>query len=892
MLEQNSIQILAVVGSIGVIAFLLGSVGTTLWQRLRRPIMLQQPVRFAPEAAPPDEIITPPPLPTLLTQMVHHAQTGDLTTRLDLTSVDSNSDLGKMAAQYNKVLDKLSQIQEHDQGIIRSVMDGILTFDCESLQIECANPAAVQMFGGSETAASTCDPRSPLSTGVVNQPLPQFIRTSESSVVTEATPEFLALIARAAAADHPYELVGHRLDGSTFPLELAVKQVIIEERPLYVGSCRDSSCRRQAKNARLESERKYRKLINSMQDGVFIMQDGLIQFANNALATMLGYTLYELQGMRFVNLIAPEDVPMAEEYYRLALSGKYAPTDFTIRLKTQSGQQLITQLKITRSEHNNSIAHTGTVINITDQTHYEQELEQARDAAEMANRSKSAFLANMSHELRTPLNAILGYSEMLSEDAEDMGYSEFIPDLQKIRQAGRQLLDLINDILDLSKIEAGKMDLHVESFAVADFLEDVVTTIRPLINKSSNLLRVEIDEPGEMQADKTKLRQVLFNLLGNASKFTDNGSITLRAERQDLANEGQWLTFEVADTGIGLSPEQQEQVFAPFAQADASTTRKYGGTGLGLAISRRFCNMMGGDITVQSQQGAGAIFTVHLPAKTKISTAEDEWLDEDGLTAVSDQENIVLIIDDDPLARDLLKRHLKKAGFQVKTAASGAEGLALAAKFKPIAITLDVLLPGIDGWAVLTQLKADPTLAKIPVIIITMLADEQMGFALGASDYLAKPIDHQRLTAVVEKYRQGRPTNSQPTVLLVEDDRITRELVRRTLNKSGWKIWEAANGRSALNLIAKHIPDIILLDLMMPEMDGFQFVAALRQNPAWQSIPVIVMTAKDLSRDERSQLNGDVAQVLQKGMYDRQELLGQITQLVSNYTHSNETAVS
>lgn len=533
----------------------------------------------------------------------------------------------------------------------------------------------------------------------------------------------------------------------------------------------------------------------------------------------------------------------------------------------------------------------GIVRDITERKRAAAELALARDQALEASRAKSVFLANMSHELRTPLNAIIGYSEMLQEEAEDLDQAEFVPDLQKINAAGKHLLSLISDILDLSKIEAGRMDLYLENFDIATMIKDVVTTIQPLIQKNKNTLVIEGSEPlGSMYADLTKVRQIIFNLLSNASKFTERGQITLTVERMkpprgagegDQDKSSTFILFKVSDTGIGMTPEQLDKLFQEFSQADASTTRKYGGTGLGLAISRHFCQMMGGDILVESEVGHGSTFTVRLPVQVPREPVAPPVDSTPALTpasSMSSGKDVVLVIDDDPSVRDLMERFLQKEGFQVETAASGEAGLRLAKELHPAAITLDVMMPGLDGWAVLTALKADPTVADIPVVMLTMMNDKNLGYALGASDYLTKPIERDRLAAVLSKYRCDVPECS---VLLVEDDEVAREMMRRMLEKAGWSVAEAENGRVALERVAECRPELILLDLMMPEMDGFQFIAELRQRPEAQKIPIVIITAMSLTEAERQQLNGSVIQVLQKGAYSREELLEQVRSLVA-----------
>jgi signal transduction histidine kinase/DNA-binding response OmpR family regulator len=509
------------------------------------------------------------------------------------------------------------------------------------------------------------------------------------------------------------------------------------------------------------------------------------------------------------------------------------------------------------------------------------ELEAARTAADDANKVKSSFLANMSHELRTPLNVIIGYSEMVSEELEDLGTGELKPDLDKVVAAAKHQLGLVNDILDISKIEAGRMTLYLEDFDVPTLIKEVASTVQPLISKNSNQLVIECPaDLGIMHADQTKVRQALFNLLSNASKFTEHGTITLRV--QSLNSQPSTLNFSVHDTGIGMTPEQLGKLFQAFTQADASTTRKFGGTGLGLAISRQFCHMMGGDLTVESVINEGTTFTATLPVVVFDPNGQATVKPSPIRQASPNGGPVILVIDDDPNMRELTTRSLGKEGYRVECAWDGKLGLEMARALRPAVITLDVMMPGLDGWAVLTALKEDPVTADIPVIMLTIVDEEHVGFSLGASDYFTKPVDWSKLAASIAKHRD----DAGEGVLIVEDDANTRELLSRTLEKEGWKVREAANGRIALEQVQSAIPSLALLDLMMPELDGFGFMEGLRQLPGCQHVPVIVITAKDLTAEDRARLNGETCRILQKSSFSPGNLLAEIRELVTNKSES------
>jgi signal transduction histidine kinase/CheY-like chemotaxis protein len=500
------------------------------------------------------------------------------------------------------------------------------------------------------------------------------------------------------------------------------------------------------------------------------------------------------------------------------------------------------------------------------------ELAAARDEAVRASQTKSDFLASMSHELRTPLNAIIGYSEMLLEESDELLRPELRPDLEKIRGAGKHLLTLINDILDLSKIEAGKMNVFVESFDVVTLLADVRATIEPLVAKNGNTFEVRCGaDLGTLHSDQTKVRQILFNLLSNAAKFTRMGRVTLAATRP-TRGDGERLEFEVSDTGIGMTPEQVVGLFKPFSQADASTTRYFGGTGLGLAITQHFCRMLGGDVTVESEYGKGSTFTITLPVVCPKAVPEVP------LPAAEQSANgTVLVVDDERAARDVLGSALTQEGYRVVTATGGQDGLRLARHEKPDAIILDVIMPDLDGWTVLRSLKADADLCKIPVILVTVLGDRDMGIALGAAEHLTKPVDPKELLRLLARVQWSART---PDVLIVDDDGATRDVLRRALVKEGWVVREAANGAEGLDQLTKAKPAVMLLDLIMPEMDGFEVMREMRLNPVWRDIHVVIVTSKDLSRDELEWLRGHAMDVFQKGAYGRAELIAAVRAMI------------
>ena len=622
-----------------------------------------------------------------------------------------------------------------------------------------------------------------------------------------------------------------------------------------------------AERAVLQSQIRFSSLTQAIPNQVWTATpDGAVDWVNDRTYEYAGPDNIEVGGAGWTAIVHPDDLPGAGAAWMAALgSGQVYEVEFRIRRADGVYRWHIVRAVAQRAGDGRVSGWIGTNTDIDDRKQVEFDLAAAKFAAEEANVAKSTFIANMSHELRTPLSAIIGYSEMLREEMEDGAtIGELAPDMKKIEGNARHLLGLINDVLDLSKVESGKMEIYPETFDVAAAVREVAETVATLVGKKGNRLTLDLaPDLGAMHSDLTKVRQVLLNLLGNAAKFTENGVITVSVSRETSRTEDDGVSFRVADTGIGMTPDQLEKLFQRFQQADSSTTRRFGGTGLGLSLTKAFADMLGGTVEVESRQGHGSSFTVRLPSTYAPAPESHDAPESEAGTAagrVSETDrDLVLVIDDDPSQRALMMRFLHKEGFRARTASDGAEGLRLARDLRPRAILLDVMMPGIDGWSVLSTLKADPNLVDIPVVMVTFVDQRGLAASLGASDYVLKPVRWDRFKSVMDRFRPP-----EGTALVIDDDADTRDRLRSFLVKEGWGVVEAENGQAGLEQVAALRPTVILLDLTMPVMDGFTFLQRLRERRDCDDVPVVVLTALDLTRDDRRRLAG-ANQILHKG---------------------------
>ncbi|MCA9979484.1 MAG: PAS domain S-box protein [Anaerolineales bacterium] len=658
--------------------------------------------------------------------------------------------------------------------------------------------------------------------------------------------------------------------------------------------------------SRKEAERQLRLqalALENMNESVIITNlRGFITYCNPATATIFGYSVDELMGQMPEIWHAPEDALNVSESIQSGLSrdGRW---DGQIRFVRKDGKRGICDAIVLPlyNDQGQRVAALGVSHDVTEQKQYEAELREAKDAAEAANRAKSSFLASMSHELRTPLNAIIGYSEMLEDVVLDKEYADIASDLHRITTAGRHLLTLINDVLDLSKIEAGKTNLYLENFLISDLVNEVIIASQNLIEQNGNQLEVSLaPDLGRMYGDATKVRQILVNLISNAAKFTRRGRIIIRGERE-TASPHDLIILTVRDTGIGMTDAEMSRIFSAFTQADDSTTRQYGGTGLGLTISHRFAELMGGTITVESQPRMGSTFVVTLPAvitpqedarppRPAISNGEEDTAVDTATTIIRPalQRGIVLVISPREDHRDQMVRWLLQKQYRTYAAPDGYRGQKLAQRLRPHAIVLATNLPDYDYREFIADIRADNHLRTIPFLLYDVSqAQLEDDFPDDAAIHLVSRTENGLVTKLQQIAQPVPPTSerrSSPSrILVVEDNYTLRDILRLTLEKRGFEVVEAIDSLMAIEFLqtTNRRPDIILLDLMMPRLDGFGFVDQIRAMPGVSAIPIIVVTAKPLTTAEHERLRDKVDDILYKGIYSQNDLLRRIDQLIA-----------
>jgi PAS domain S-box-containing protein len=756
-------------------------------------------------------------------------------------------------------------------------------------QIVDANPAWAQMLG---------------------LPAKQALRdvTTSSFYVNPADRQRWQKLMEHEGVVRDFEVQARRSDGTVIWITDTARAVRDDQGQVlyYEGSIEDISERKQAeeelrkyrehleelveeRTAKLrESEERYRTLFDGVPVGLYrTTPAGQTLDFNRAAVQMFGFPTREV-----ALASSPEDSyadPRDRPRWQTLMEREGLVRDFEYQVRTYDGGDMWVSdsARAVKDEQGHVLYYEGSLEDITERKRAEEELQRAKEAAEAANQAKSRFLANMSHELRTPLNAIIGFTRLVQRRSQDVLPQKQLDNLDKVLISADHLLGLINDVLDLSKIEAGRTEVQPASFALEPLVDACLQQLRPLVRTEKLRLvkQIEPDLP-TMFSDQDKLRQILINLLSNAAKFTEEGSITVSAWRENDA-----LVLAVADTGIGIPEDALERIFEAFQQVDTSTTRRYGGTGLGLSISRQLAQLLGGDITVESEIGSGSTFTVavpihYAPIPSEAASAPVRETSPEVVSMKLEGGPVVLAIDDDPNVIYLLQENLGEAGYRVVGVTNGDEGLRKARELKPFAITLDILMSPKDGWQILHELKADEVTRDIPVVVLSIVDNQELGYRLGASDYLMKPFDREAILGTLARIAPTPATPRQVRLLVVDDDPQVVDLVSQLLEDQPYTIEDAKDGEEALDAVSRRRPDIILLDLLMPRLDGFGVIEQLHRRPEYREIPIIVLTAKALSTEELGQLQQTVSKVIQKRALERDMLLQELRHALHAYRES------
>jgi PAS domain S-box-containing protein len=777
--------------------------------------------------------------------------------------------------------------------------------------IQIFNVGAERMLG--YTAAEVMNKITPAD---ISDPQEVIARAKALSVElgTPIAPGFEALVFKASRGiEDIYELTYFRKDGSRFPAVVSVTALRDAQDAIigYLLIGTDNTARKQIEDERMKLDQRLRdqhfynrSLLESNIDALMTTDPrGIITDVNKQMEALTGCTRDELIGAPFKNYFT--DSSRAEAAInRVLTEGKV--TNYELTARARDGTLTVVSYNAS-TFHDRDRKLQGVFAAARDMTElkvFEQTLQQKNIELEDASRMKSEFLANMSHELRTPLNAIIGFSEVLGDglmgDMTDQQRG-YIGDIFK---SGKHLLSLINDILDLSKVEAGKMSLDLEAVQLSPLFANSLSIIRgKAATRHITLVMDETEDLGSIRADGRKLKQIVYNLLSNAVKFTvDGGRVTLRAGRVPRVEVGQlsgsgtgrsfpladnefaeFLKISVTDSGIGISPEELEHLFKPFSQIDASLARKFEGTGLGLAMVKLLSELHGGTVAVESVVSEGTCFTVWLPLRAE----EQDALTPVRVPAASPIAAVpgirtALVVEDDLKSAELIRVQLEAEGFRVLHAATAEAALALAVQQPLSLITLDIMLPTMDGWEFLSRIKQVSALSCIPVVIISIVADRNKGFALGAAAVMQKPISRKELyDSLVELGLLPLSPGQTLKILVVDDDPKAVELIAARIQDLASTVIRAYGGSEAIESAKRELPDLIVLDLMMPEVNGFDVVEALRGYPETAHIPIMVVTAKRITPEDRHKLNGYVATIMEKAEFDRDRFMAEVRRAMS-----------